>query len=159
MTSRIATIGLDLLDTAVAALTAPPERRVLTISNPTDPLEIDQLAIGWLRTFRGVPGQEEPGPTYENTERSAEYVVRLIRCLQTATGEADTDSTMWTAAASGLMDEAEELSVGLLAWRPPNPHTTSGRDDSPMARWVGPAQAVRAQGRSHAFAILVHAAL
>lgn len=150
----LSALSADLLATAAAALTAPPSRQIVYVGPPTDPLpDGDQLAVGWLRCFTGMPGLEQPsvgaqcwGPL------TAEMIVRLVRCSPTSTGVADTDPEAMTAAARALMDEGEELRAGLRGW---TPTTFSHGDDL----WVGPLVAVRSSGLVFACQVTVHVAL
>jgi len=154
MAGRILTVGRDLLVACAAALPSPPERQIFTIGNPTEPLERDQLAVGFIRTIHGVPGAEDPGPQYEFSERSLEYVVHLNRCFDSSTGRADTPVSVIDAAVAALADETDLLVTALIGWHPPSAHTTSGRGTA-EERWVGQVQGVRPSGKTHAVSITV----
>lgn len=141
----IAATQASLLAAAAAGLPDPPARQFLQVGSPTDPLaDSDQLAVGFVRTFTGVPGQEtnEPGAQCWGP-RPAEFVVRLVRCVLTSAQVADTPPEVLTGATVALLDEAAALQTALLAWAAP---AAEGLGDL----WVGPMLGVRPTGRVHA---------
>lgn len=150
----ISALAASLLTQAAAALTDPPARQLVTVGPPTDPLpDGEQLAVGWMRCFVGVPGREDPSPGAQCWgPQCAELIVRLVRCSPTSTGVQDTNAADMTTAASALMDDGEDMRAGLRTW------TTASvvhQDDL----WIGPLVAVRSTGLVMACQVAVHVVL
>lgn len=147
----------SLLAAVVAALTDPPARQVTTVGSPTDPLKGEQVAVGWIRCFAGMPGAERPGPDSSCwAPLVAEYQVRLGRCVLTSTSEADTPVATLAAGLAQCSADAEAVRLALRSWYPPR-DAPQVADDSDV--WVGPVLAYRPQGLAAGFVVTVHATL
>lgn len=147
-----AAIGRSLLAAAVAALDDPPKRRLFTVGAPTDPLDGEQVAVGFARFFTGEPGAPRGGPdSICNGPLVAEFTLRVLRCFPTSTTVADSDPTAVGAAADRLIGDAEALRLALRAWEP---YDTASLGDV----WVGDVIGFRPQGLAHAIAVTVHVA-
>lgn len=149
----VAEYAQSLLDHVVDSLTDPPERQIVYVGRPTDPLRGEQVAVGLARLFGGVPGAERADPTSIcSAGLVADFTVRLLRCFPTSIGEQDSDPTAVGAAAFTLMGDAEALRLGLRSWEP---KSTTIQSDV----WVGPILGVRPQGFGHAIEVQVHVAV
>lgn len=147
----------SLLAAVVDALTDPPTRQVVTVGNPTDPLKGEQVAVGWVRNFAGVPGQESAAPGAACwAEQIAEFVIRVGRCVVTSTGEQDTAVATLRNGLTQISGDAEAVREALRSWVPPRPEDVTAGDADV---WVGPTLAYRPQGLAAGFVIAVHAAL
>ena len=147
----------SLLAAVVAALTDPPARQVTTVGTPTDPLQGEQVAVGWIRNFSGMPGQERPGP--ESTCWSplvAEYQIRLGRCVVTSSTADDTAPAILAAGLAQIAGDAEAVRTALRSWLPPR---TAPLEATNADVWVGQVLAYRPQGLAAGFVLAVHAAL
>lgn len=142
----------SLLAAVVAAIPDPPARQVITTGAPRDPLQGEQIAVGWIRNFNGVPGRPEGSAEAQCWgEQVAEFVVRLTRCITTATGVDDTPPAVLAAAATVAMNDAEAVRAALVGWRP-----LTG--DNPRDVWVGNPQGYQPQGFGVGWVLGVHAA-
>lgn len=145
-----ADVAASLLAAAAAALDDPPARRLLTVGAPTDPLEGEQVAVGFSRFFTGLPGQPQGGPDASCWgPLVAEYVVRVLRCFPTSTNTADSDPAAVAAAARRLIGDGENLRAALRDWQPT---VTTSQGDV----WVGDVVGFRPQGLAHALSVTVH---
>lgn len=81
--SRLWLIARDILDTAVLALDSngidPPDRRVIAPGEIAD--DCNQIAVALVRVFTGTPGREVNLPEQCGNARTAEYVIRPVRCV------------------------------------------------------------------------------
>lgn len=151
MTSA-ADIGDNLLAAAAAAIDSPPARRVFTVGAPTDPIEGEQLAVGFSRYFTGEPGAPRPGPqSICNGPLVAEFVVRLLRCFPSSTQQADTPPAAILAATHALLGDADRLRLALRSWEP-----YEGVSQGDV--WVGDVIGYRPQGLAQALQVTVHVA-
>lgn len=147
-----AATGEALLAFCAEALEAPPARRLFTVGAPTDPLEGEQLAVGFARFFTGEPGAPRGGPeSICNGPLVAEYVVRLLRCFPTSTTAEDSSPADVLATTRLLLADAEALRLALRAWEP-TPATSMGDV------WVGDVIGYRPQGLAQALQVTVHVA-
>lgn len=146
-------VAQSLLAATVAALgSSAPDRQVLTTGAPRDPLQGEQVAVGWVRNFVGVPGR--PDGSVEGQLHGvlvAEFVVRVTRCVATSTTQADTPPANLSSVAVELMDDAETVRAALAGWRPLDV-------DAERDVWVGNPQGFQPQGFGAGFVIGVHAA-
>lgn len=147
-----ALIADSLLAAVVAGLPDPPARQVVTTGAPRDPLQGEQVAVGWIRNFVGVPGQPDGGANAQCWgEVVAEYVVRVTRCIATATGQTDTDPGELRRAALQTMADATAVRAALASWHPDG-------GDVDRAVWIGNPQGFQPQGFGTGFILGVHAA-
>ncbi len=148
----VAELAASLLAAAAAAITDAPTRRVVTVGYPTDPLQNEQLAVGWVRNFTGLPGQPQEGPdTTCWGPLIAEFQIRLTRCVLTSTNEADTPPATLEAAAVQVMGDAQAVRLALRDWAP---FDGAGLQDT----WVGGPIGYRPQGFAAGFVLPVHVA-
>lgn len=146
----IAELAASLRDAAAAAIPSPPARRVVTVGPPTDPLSAEQLAVGWIRNFGGVPGQEMAAPDASCwAPLVAEFQIRLTRCVVTSAAEADTPVDVLEAAATQVMGDAAAVRLALRDWP-----ATIDRDLNDV--WVGATFGYRPQGFAAGFVLAVH---
>lgn len=147
----------SLLAAVVDALTDPPARQVLTVGTPTDPLQGEQVAVGWIRNFSGVPGQERPGPDSSCwSPLVAEFQIRVGRCVVTSTTAEDTAVAVLAAGLEQIAADGEAVRVALRSWLPDRPEPQEATKEDV---WVGPVLAYRPQGLAAGFVIAVQAAL
>ena len=147
-----ADIADSLLAAVVAALgSSAPGRQLVTTGAPRDPLQGEQVAVGWVRNFVGVPGQPDGSPNAQcYGELVAEFVVRVTRCVSTSTGQSDTNVDELGRAALQTMADALAVRAALADWHPTG--------DVDRAVWIGNPQGFQPQGFGTGFVLGVHAA-
>lgn len=76
----------------------------------------DQLAVHLQRVYSGIPGTEVASPEDCGFARTAEFVVRLVRCLDSSDDdEGNPSSAALDADAHGLLQDGWSLHQGLLS--------------------------------------------
>lgn len=110
-------LALEVMQGALEGYTitaaTPPSRHYISPGPPAD--DCPQLTVRLVRTFNGLPGNEVGKPEECGYARSAQFEVRVSRCLETSqqSGEPATPATL-QAASKLLLEDAAALYYGMI---------------------------------------------